>query len=151
MKRWSFIVDITDVSKKTKKEKEKRIEEKVKEVVKSLGGMKNKEEAIFKENEEAIFKVSITFYQATNRWKKENPQIPREDTGIDLDNLIKPVFDGLGPIIGYRKKWQKNKETGKTQPVGTSSSADSRIVEVYAKKVNSGTKKEYLSIEVEKI
>ena len=143
MKRWSFIVDITDVSKKTKKEKEKRIEEKVKEVVKSLGGMKNKEEA--------IFKVSITFYQATNRWKKENPQIPREDTGIDLDNLIKPVFDGLGPIIGYRKKWQKNKETGKTQPVGTSSSADSRIVEVYAKKVNSGTKKEYLSIEVEKI
>ena len=140
MKKWSFIIDITNVS---DREILRRVEEKARETVDSLGGIKNQEES--------IFKVTITFYQAKDRWKKENPQIPREDIGRDLDNLIKPIFDGLGPIIGYRKKWQKDEETGRYKQIGKSTAADSRIVEIYAKKVNSGTEKEYLSIEVEKI
>jgi len=121
----------------------KKVEEKAKDIVSALGGIRNQRES--------IFRVTITFYQAKDRWKKENPQIPREDIGRDLDNLIKPVFDGLGPIVGYRKKWGKDEETSEWKQVGKSTSADSRIVELSAKKVNSGTESEYLSIEVEKI
>ena len=140
MKKWSFIIDITKVS---DKEILKKVEGKAKDIVSALGSIRDQEES--------IFRVTITFYQAKDRWKKENPQIPREDIGRDLDNLIKPVFDGLGPIVGYRKKWRKDEETSEWKQVGKSTSADSRIVELSAKKVNSGTESEYLSIEVEKI
>lgn len=139
--KWSFIIDITNVE--SDKDILKKVEEKAKEVVSSIGGIENQEES--------NFRIAITFYQAKSRWKKENPQIPREDIGRDLDNLIKPIFDGLGPIIGYRKKWEKDEKTGGYKQIGESTSADSRIVEVLAKKVNSGTDNEYLAVEVEKI
>jgi len=134
--KWSFIVDITNIK---DEEISKIVEEKAKEVALTIG----------KPEEPSIFRVLITFYQKRDRWQSNNPQIPREDIGRDLDNLIKPVFDGLGPIIGYRKKWEKDKTTGKWKVVGISGSLDSRIVEVTAKKVNSGSDKEFLSIEVE--
>jgi len=40
---------------------------------------------------------------------------------------------------------------GKWKGIGVSGSLDSRIVEVIAKKVNSGSDKEFISIEVENI
>ena len=61
--------------------------------------------------------------------------------GGNLDNLLKRVFDGLGPIIGYRKDW-----TGKKEHSGV---LDANIVGVHAKKVNSGSDKEFLGVEVE--
>jgi len=133
--KWSFILDITDV----KDEDIKRlVEEKAEEVVSSLG----------RAEEDSVFRVIITFYQRRDRWLSSKPQIPREDWGRDLDNLISPVFDGLGPIIGYRAKWKKTKE-GKWVKVGRGSARDSRIVEVIAKKVNSGSDREFLCVEVE--
>jgi Holliday junction resolvase RusA-like endonuclease len=96
--------------------------------------------------EEHLFKVKVTSYQKKDRWKGD---VPREDIGKDLDNVLKPIFDGLGPIIGYRKKYGKVDEGYAV--VGTAGSADSKIVEVSAKKINSGTTNEYLSIEIEEI
>jgi len=129
---WSFIVDITGVSNAMIS----KIVEKEAKAIASLIG---------KPKEPAIFRVIITFYQKLDRWLRENQMIPREDIGRDLDNLIKPVFDGLGPIIGYRKRWQGGTVSS------TYASRDSRIVEVIAKKVNSGSNKEFLSIQVENI
>jgi Holliday junction resolvase RusA-like endonuclease len=136
--QWSFIIDITDVS---DKEIYGKVEEKAKESILVIG----KPKAL------SAFKVDITFFQAKDRWQKDNPQIPREDIGRDLDNLIKPVFDGLGPIIGYRKKWGKEDVSGKLVEAGKRTAADSKIIELSAKKVNSGSKKEFLSIRIEDI
>lgn len=123
MKKWSFIVEVTDWNKlKTIVEKE------ADGVVKEMGGP---------DSEKALYKVAATFYQKKDRWLQ--PETPRQDWGIDLDNLLKPVFDGLGPIIGYKKAF-------KGQKPGV---LDSSIVEVYAKKLNSGSDKEFLGIEVE--
>ena len=94
--KWSFIVDITNIK---DEEISKIVEEKAKEVALTIG----------KPEEPSIFRVLITFYQKRDRWQSNNPQIPREDIGRDLDNLIKPVFDGLGPIIGYRKRWENGR------------------------------------------
>jgi len=67
-----------------------------------------------------------------------------------LDNLIKPIFDALGPIIGPRHKWS-NKREGRPTKIGESGAKDSRIVEVRAKKLNSGSDEESVSIEIENI
>ena len=134
--KWSFVIEITDVS-------DNELSEKVKEKAEESADVIGSPQA-------SIFKVGITFFQRKDRWQKENPQIPREDIGRDLDNLVKPVFDALGPIIGYRTKW-KREDTGKSVEVGKGTAADSRIVELTAKKVNSGSDREFLSIEVENV
>ena len=51
------------------------------------------------------------------------------------------VFDGLGAIIGYRWDWKNNCNSDKP--------SDSRILELYAKKVNSGSSSEMVSVEIE--
>ena len=74
-----------------------------------------------------MYRVKVVFHLGEHRWLKDfNYSIPREDWGLDLDNLLKLVFDGLGPIIGYRKDW-----TGKKEHAGA---RDSSIIEVHAKK-----------------
>lgn len=134
--KWSFIIEIADVS---NREISKNVEEKAKESVSVIG----------KSKPSATFRVSITFFQRKDRWQRGKPSIPREDIGRDLDNLVKPVFDALGPIIGYRKKWEK-RDTGIVE-IGKGTAADSKIIELTARKVNSGSVKEFLSIEVEEI
>lgn len=123
MKKWSFIVEVSDWNKL-----KSIVEDKSKEVVEALGRP---------DSEKALYKVITTFYQKKDRWL--HPEIPKQDIGTDLDNLLKQVFDGLGPIIGYKKAF-------KGQKPGV---LDSNIIEVYAKKVNSGSDKEFLGIEVE--
>ena len=127
MKKWSFMVEVNDWN-----NLKSIIEEKAKEAIETLGPPYS---------EKTIYKVTATFYQKKDRWLKNDPSIPRQDWGIDLDNLLKQVFDGLGPIIGYRKDW-----TGKKEHSGV---LDSNIIEVHAKKANSGSDKEFLGIEVE--
>jgi len=114
--KWSFSIDITEVK---DCDFYKKIVEKAEESVYEIG----------KSPSSSTFKVSIIFFQKKNRWQKGNPRIPREDSGRDLDNLIKPVFDALGPIIGYRKKWEK-RDTGKYVEAGKRKAADSKIVEL---------------------
>ena len=108
------------------------VEDKAKEAIGNLGSPGS---------DKAIYKVAIIFFQKKDRWLRNDPSIPRQDWGIDLDNLLKPVFDGLGPIIGYRKDWTGGKEH--------SGVLDSNIVEVHAKKANSGSEKEFIGIEID--
>jgi Holliday junction resolvase RusA-like endonuclease len=68
--------------------------------------------------------VTTTFYHKKSSWLQ--PEKPKQDIGMDLDNLLKQLFDGLGPIIGYRKD-----RTGKIKHGGV---RDYSIVEVHAKK-----------------
>jgi Holliday junction resolvase RusA-like endonuclease len=135
--KWSFMIDMSNVS---DRDFCKTVEEKAKESVSTIG----------KPKASSVFKASITFFQGKDRWQKDNPQIPREDVGRDLDNLIKPIFDSLGPIVGYRKTWKKT-DTGKWVVAGRGTAADSKIVELTAKKVNSGSRQEYLGIEIENV
>jgi hypothetical protein len=127
MKKYSFVVEVSNWH-----SLKSLVEEKAKEAIGTLGTPGS---------EKAIYKVTTTFFQKRDRWLKNDPSIPRQDWGIDLDNLLKPVFDGLGPIIGYRKDW-----TGEKEHSGV---LDSNIVEVYAKKANSGSDREFLGIEIE--
>ena len=136
--KWSFVIKITDDMKD--KDIKNTVEKKAAEACRTVG----------ESPKDAVYRVSVTFYQKKDRWRTDNPQIPREDVGRDLDNLIKPVFDGLGPIIGRRSKF-KQKPNGKIEKIGEYSSRDSSIIEVMAKKLNSGSDEEYLSIEVEDI
>lgn len=129
MKKWSFVIEVENWF-----DVRGLVEEKAHEVVGALGGI---------DSERSIYKVIVTFYQKKGRWLGEDPSIPRQDWGIDLDNLLKPVFDGLGPIIGYRKDWSGDKDHAGV--------LDANIVEVYAKKVNSGSEKEFLGVEIELI
>ncbi len=62
---------------------------------------------------------------------------------IEFLALDEPVFDGLGTIIGYINKYNKD---GKI--IGVPGVLDSKIIEVYAKKLNSGSDEEYLSVEI---
>lgn len=126
MKKWGFITEVSDWSKLRS-----LVEAKAKEVVKELGSPTSKK---------GLYKVAVISYQKKDRWLQ--PETPREDRG-DLDNLLKNVFDGLGPIIGYRKAWKGDREHGGV--------LDSSIVEVYGKKINSGSDQEFLGIEVELI
>jgi Holliday junction resolvase RusA-like endonuclease len=99
-----------------------------------------------------VFKVSLVFYLSKQRWRLNDGSIPREDNGMDVDNLAKPILDGLGPIIGYRNKYTKDTDTGKWKLIGTGPSSDSKIVELHVKKLNSGSKdKEEVKIEIELI
>ena len=132
-KRWSFVLEITSLK---DSDIRKRVEKAAEDAVNTIG----------KPQQNAVFKLRVTFCQSKGRWRKDNPLIPREDIGRDLDNLLKAIFNGLGPIIGYRTQWEKG---GK--PKGKGSARDSSIVEVFARKVNSGTEKEYLYVEVEEI
>lgn len=134
--RVGFVLNVTDYSDGQIKNAVELEAEKIK---KHINYVKNPEEY--------LFGVKVTSYQKKDRWKKDVPHIPREDIGKDLDNVLKPIFDGLGPLIGYRTKWDKV-EDGYAE-AGTAGSADSKIVDVSAKKVNSGTENEYLSIELE--
>ncbi|MDI6814973.1 MAG: hypothetical protein QMC90_02670 [Dehalococcoidales bacterium] len=136
--KWSFIVNITTVK---DADIGQIVEDKASEVVSAVG----------KSDELSAFRVLMTFYQKRDRWLVSSPEIPREDKGRDLDNLVKPVLDGLGPIIGSRIKWEKDEATGKFKPAGKGTSTDARITEIVAKKVNSGSNEEFLSIEVESI
>jgi len=140
MKKWAFILDITGAEADTKVRE--AVQQRAEEVVKPIQAP----------DKPLVFRASITFYQASKRWRSDNAMIPREDIGRDLDNLIKAVFDGLGPIIGWRQKFEKD-TTGKWRPVpGEHRGArDSQIVEVVAKKVNSGSEQEYLSVEIEAV
>ena len=67
--------------------------------------------------------------------------IPRADWGWDLDNAIKPVLNGLGPIIGYRRDW-KNQKPG--------SSRDSSVVKLIVEKKPTRTP-ETVEITVEEV
>jgi hypothetical protein len=55
--------------------------------------------------------------------------VPREDKGIDLDNVVKKVIDGLAPIIGYRNTWEQGIRAGEK------GAKDSSVVEIHAKKI----------------
>jgi len=127
VKRYSLMVEVKDWN-----DVKSIVEQKAKEAIGTLGTSGS---------DKAIYKVTATFYQKKDRWLKNDPSIPRQDWGIDLDNLLKPVFDGLGPIVGYRKDW-----TGEKEHSGV---LDSNIVEVHAKKANSGSDREFLGIEIE--
>jgi len=131
--RWGFIVDITSV----------------KGSITSVVRKKAQEAASTLNNDEnALFRVEITFYQSKNRYLKDDQEKPREDRG-DIDNLVKQVFDGLGPIIGYRSSWTKVDD--KLIEKKSKKPFDSRIIELFAKKVNSGFSNELVSIEIETI
>lgn len=125
MKKWAYIVEVSDW-----KHLKTIVEEKAESVIRELGKPPS---------ENVLYKVTTTFYQKKSRWLQ--PEKPKQDIGTDLDNLLKQVFDGLGPIIGYRKDW-----TGKRKHGGV---RDASIVEVHAKKVNSGSEKEFLGVEIE--
>ncbi|MHA1250200.1 MAG: hypothetical protein ACTSRP_09455 [Candidatus Helarchaeota archaeon] len=137
--KWSFIIELGKDS-KLNKSLTLKIEEKAKEVVNAIGAPKKK-----------LFKIEIIFFQRKSRWKLEDPQIPREDISIDLDNLLKYIFDGLDPIIGYRIKYDYSVKPPIPKLGENAGVTDSRIIDVHAKKVNSGCENEYLSIEIEEI
>ena len=138
--KWAFIIDITQA--KTDKAVRTAVERKAEEAA----------TAIIPPDQPSVFRASVTFYQSRDRWSRENPRIPREDIGRDLDNLIKAVFDGLGSIVGWRQRYEPNQK-GKWQPIPGAHRGvrDAQIVEVVAKKLNSGSKQEFLSVEIERI
>ena len=97
-----------------------------------------------------LFRVSMVCRLASRRYLQSNPQLPREDRGWDLDNIIKAAIDGLGPILGHRKKWEPLGK-GRYREIGRRSAADAKVVEIMAKKLNSGTDADALEIDVEAI
>jgi len=138
--KWAFIIDITQ----TKRDRDVRdlVQQKAEEAAKTISPP----------DKPSIFRALITFYQSRERWLKGSPSVPREDVGRDLDNLIKAVFDGLGPIVGWRQRYEQD-HAGKWQAVPGQHRGvrDAQIVEVAAKKLNSGTNQEFLSVEIERI
>lgn len=133
--RWGFIVDITD-------SKEPNA------VTREVGTQASQAASALPSGPEHLYRVGITFYQSKDRYLIDDPEKPREDRG-DIDNLVKQVFDGLGPIIGFRRKWKKIK--GIWKDFDSKNPADSKIIELIAKKVNSGSKMEFVSVEIETI
>jgi len=126
--RSGFITDITGLKEKS-----------ITEAIKVKAGVSKKLDA-------KLFKVTLTFYQAKSRYKTIDQDIPRGDRG-DLDNLIKLVIDGIGHIIGYRQSWEKI--NGKLVGSKSDNPLDSKIIEIVAKKINSGSEKEYVGIIIE--
>lgn len=134
--RWGFIVDITGC-------KGNQITTKVRGTASKVASSLS---SVIKNVDKPSFKASIIFFQSSERWLKEDVETPREDRG-DLDNMIKYVFDGLGPIIGFRTSWKKVKGVLVGSP--SKKPADSRIIELFAKKINSGSSSEMVSVEIE--
>ena len=89
--------------------------------------------------------VSINILDPSNfdisQLKLPKYTIPKEYATLE-NYLEKLVFDGLGPIIGYRKDW-----TGKKEHAGA---RDSSIIEVHAKKVKTEGR-EFVEIEIEQL
>jgi coenzyme F420-reducing hydrogenase beta subunit len=77
MKKWSFMVEVNNLN-----NIKSIVKEKTKETIGVLGTP---------DSEKAIYSITVTFYQKKDRWLKDDPSIPRQDWGIDLD--LK--FDGL--------------------------------------------------------
>ena len=131
--RWGFIVDITNVR------------DSITSIVRAQA---QSAASTLNPGSNNLFRVEITFYQSKDRYLKNDPEKPREDRG-DIDNLVKQVFDGLGPIIGFRSSWDKI--DGKWKEKKSKKPADSQIIELLAKKVNSGSTNELVSVEIESI
>ena len=131
--RWGFIVDVSNVKGS------------ITSIVRTQA---QAAASVVKPGKRDLFRVEVKFYQSKERYLIDDPERPREDRG-DIDNLIKQVFDGLGPIIGFRRSWPK--VGSKTVKRTSKNPVDSRIVELYAKKVNSGSSSELVSIEIETI
>ena len=134
--RWGFIVDITECKGNQITQKVRGIDTQVATSLPLVGPIE----------ETPSFKASIIFFQSSKRWRKEDAETPRGDRG-DLDNMVKNVFDGLGPIIGFRSDWKKVNGVLVASP--STKPADSRILELFAKKVNSGSSSEMVSVEIE--
>lgn len=140
--RWSFTIPL-DLS-----NLEKAVEEEAKRVAKTVGipDLKKKAmESVRKrkiQKMEKIFKVEIYLTLSKKRYRG-SPPIPREDIGLDLDNVAKRVLDGLGPIIGYRQKWKGEKEPRKAR--------DASVVELVVKKICVPHGKETVDIRVEEL
>ena len=134
--RWGFIVDITGCKGKQIIQKVQGTATQVATTMPPAGSL----------NSKPSFKASITFFQSRERYLKEDAKTPREDRG-DLDNMVKNVFDGLGPIIGFRTDWKKVNGVQVSSP--STKPAGSRIIELVAKKVNSGSSSEMVSVEIE--
>jgi len=143
--KWSFTVDLSDEATYDRRKLEHRIKSRVRQKSSELA------KEIGRPSVPSTFRVEVTFHQKSGRWKKDNPQIPREDRGVDLDNCIKWIFDNLGPIIQDRIKWGKDMLTGRSVRSGKRGSADSKIVELIAKKINTGSDREYLDIVIESL
>lgn len=92
------------------------IKEKVEEAAKEAA--KGKDKAT-----KCVFEIEIRFYRKPKGYHKDG--VPKADD-VDLDNVVKSVIDGLGPIIGYRRDWKNNREKG---------AKDTHIVEIHAKKI----------------
>lgn len=127
--RWGFIVDITNSKEPNVLTREVRTQ--ASQAASALPSV-----------QEHLYRVGITFYQSKDRYLIDDPEKPREDRG-DIDNLVKQIFDGLGPIIGFRWDWKLAQESNNP--------ADSKIIELIARKVNSGSKREFVSVEIETI
>ena len=133
--RWGFIVDITNL--KGLNAVTKEVKSQAIQAVSTLPS-----------RPEDLYRVEITFYQSQDRYRVDDQEKPREDRG-DIDNLVKHVFDGLGPIIGFRREWKKI--SGQLKPFKSTKPEDSKIIELVAKKVNSGSKNEFVSVEIETV
>lgn len=121
MPKWEFIVYPKEKNIDIHEELKRLIEKEAVEAVK-----------VKKPPSEATYKVNIVFYQ--NPWRYEGKlQLPLKQSG-DLDNILRFVFAGLGPIIGYHQD---------------GSAKDELIVEVLAKKYKSNA--EFITIEVETV
>ena len=133
--KWTFALDLTGLSPDVLPRK---VEEEAALCVSRIGEAPSK----------SVFKLTISFRLSRGRYLTENPRLPREDRGGDLDNLIKPVIDALGPIIGYRKKWLLL-QGGGYREAATRTAADAKVIEIVASKQNSGSDEERLSVEIE--
>ena len=120
--KWTFALDLTGLSSDVLPRK---VEEEAARCVSRVGEAPSK----------SVFKVTISFQLCRGQYLNENPKLPREDRGGDLDNLMKPVIDALGPIIGYRKKWILH-EGGVYREVGTRTAADAKVIEIVGGMVN---------------
>lgn len=136
--KWAFVIDVTGI----------KSDSKVRQAVQHKA--EEASAALVPPDQPSTFRALVTFYQSRDRWLRQNPAIPREDIGRDLDNLIKAVFDGLGPIVGWRQRYEQD-NLGKWQPLHGQYRGvrDAGIVEVMAKKLNSGSDQEFLSVEIE--
>jgi len=91
--KWGFIVDITNTKGSN-------------DITNQVYSQAIKAASTLPSKPDDLYRAYITFYQSTDRYLVDDQEKPREDRG-DIDNFIKQVFDGLGPIIGFRRQWKK--------------------------------------------